>query len=119
VTFSPDRKRLASASEDRTVRVWDLDSGQCVLTLKGHTGRVRCVAFSPDGKRLASIAFDRTVKLWDTTTGQEILSLVSKDFPTSLSFSPDGKRLTAVFQPPAGPVIETWDATKSMKAIGQ
>ena len=75
VAFSPDGKRLASASRDGTVKVWDAATGQETLTLKGHTGRVRSVAFSPDGKRLASASDDRTVKVWDAATGQEILTL--------------------------------------------
>ncbi len=65
MAFSPDGKRLASASGDRTVKVWDAATGQETLTLKGHTGDVWSVAFSPDGKRLASASDDRTVKVWD------------------------------------------------------
>ena len=65
VSWSPDGQRLASASHDYTVKVWDARTGQESLTLKGHTARVFGVAFGPDGHRLASASWYRTVKIWD------------------------------------------------------
>ena len=67
VAFSADGRRIATCSEDHTVRLWDAASGQEVLTLKGHTDIVRCVAFSKDGRRLVSGGWDHTVRVWDAT----------------------------------------------------
>jgi WD40 repeat protein len=66
----PDGKRLASGG-DKTVKVFDAQTGQKLLTLRGHTGGVWPVVFSPDGKRLASASVDQTVRVWDAQTGQE------------------------------------------------
>jgi WD40 repeat protein len=81
VAFSPDGKTLASASWDQTIKLWDVQTGKELATLKGHTGWVTSVAFSPDGKTLASAggerseessgSADRTIKLWDVQTGKE------------------------------------------------
>ena len=97
VAFSPDGKRLASASRDGTVKVWDAATGQEIRTLKGHTGFVTSVAFSPDGKRLAS-AGSRSdgegVGRRDRAGNphpQGAYRLAS----TSVAFSPDGKRLAS------------------------
>ena len=71
VAFSPDGKRIASGSDDNTVRLWDADTGQPVgQPLTGHTDTVTSVAFSPDGKRIVSGSGDNTVRLWDADTGQ-------------------------------------------------
>jgi hypothetical protein len=64
VAFSPDGKTLVSGSSDRTLRVWDVASGQSLRTLQGHSGAVGAVAFSPDGKSVVSGSFDNTLRVW-------------------------------------------------------
>ncbi|NMF67518.1 WD40 repeat domain-containing protein, partial [Brasilonema octagenarum] len=92
VVFSPDGKTIATASRDKTVKLWNL-SGQELLSLKGHSGPVYSVVFSPDGKTIATASDDKTVKLWNLS-GQELLSLKGHSGPVySVVFSPDGKTI--------------------------
>ena len=65
VAFSPDGTQIASASYDKTVRLWNSITGAAHRTLEGHSGSVASVAFSPDGKQVGSASGDRTVRLWD------------------------------------------------------
>jgi WD40 repeat protein len=65
--FSPDGKRLAVPLTDGTIKLWDVETGQECLTLKGHDGFVPSVCFSPDGRLMASTSYDGTVRVWDAT----------------------------------------------------
>lgn len=78
VAFSPNGELVASASYDKTVRIWEVQDGQLIHTLTGHSDWVTSVAFSPDGKSVASGSWDRTVRIWDVETGEVRLRIVPK-----------------------------------------
>ena len=107
VVFSPDGKYIATTSWDKTVRVWDLPSGEERFSLPGPPRRAGCVTFSPDGRRLVW-GSGPEVKIHDAATGREILSLSRhRDQVVSVAFSPDGKRLAS-----AGwdRIVHVWEA---------
>jgi WD40 repeat protein len=107
VSFSPDGKTLASASEDKTVKLWDVVTGKELKTLNGHQSLIYSVSFSPDGKTLASGSADNTVKLWDVGTGKELKTLKEHQAQViSVSYSPDGKTLASGS---ADNTVKLWD----------
>ncbi|WP_299502534.1 c-type cytochrome [uncultured Roseobacter sp.] len=80
LALSPDGQRVASASWDRTIKIWSLEEGAAPIEITGHTNIVNDVAFSPDGKRLYSASADGTLRVWDASTGEALRRLVNHGF---------------------------------------
>jgi WD40 repeat protein len=106
--FSPDSHCLATCSQDRTVRLWQIDSGACRV-LHGHTDEVFAVAFHPDGTRLATAGRDRAIWLWDLARGEAVARLPGHtSYVWSLAWSPDGRTLASGS---GDTTVRLWDTT--------
>ncbi|MBL8825190.1 MAG: protein kinase [Planctomycetia bacterium] len=121
-SFSPDGRRVVTASEDKTARVWNVTTGQPLTPPLTHQGRVNSASFSPDGRRVVTASEDKTARVWDAASGQPLTpTLTHKDSVVSANFSSDGLRVVTVSMDIGarmeevavrawGPAARVWDA---------
>jgi WD40 repeat protein/tRNA A-37 threonylcarbamoyl transferase component Bud32 len=107
VAWSARGTHIVSASYDKTVRIWDTNSGDNVQTYQGHWDRVLAAAWSPDGNLVASTGNDGTIQIWDPLKVNLALTYREHTQPVlALSWSPDGKRIASVCE---GKIVRVWD----------
>jgi len=94
VAISPNGKTIVSCSADKTIKVWDIETGACLRTLGGHSSNVGSVAIAPDGKTIVTGSWDNTIKVWDIMTGACLHTLQAHSGEVrSVAIAPDGKTI--------------------------
>jgi WD40 repeat protein/serine/threonine protein kinase len=115
VAWRPDSRRLASASWDRTAKIWDASSGRELFTLRGHEATLTDVAFSLDGRRLATASWDETVRIWDAETGKACFTLPGQGGAVyGVAFHPRDDRVLASAHHDG--TIKIWDTRTGQKS---
>ncbi|OGF68159.1 MAG: hypothetical protein A2Y62_13550 [Candidatus Fischerbacteria bacterium RBG_13_37_8] len=108
IAFSPNDLYIASASSDKTIRIWDAETGQELLCLNGHEDSVNSVAFSHVNYNLASGSNDWTIRIWDSETGDELRCFTSREAQiTSIAYSNSGKLIASAYSSGS---VQIWDA---------
>src|SRR5579871_2725507 len=111
--FSPDGRRVLTASMDMTARLWDAANGEQLAVLHGHQARLASAAFGPDGQRVVTASGDKTARLWDAASGQELAVLRGhQDAVQSAVFSSDGRCIATAS---ADKTARLWDAASGQE----
>lgn len=109
LAYSPGGKRIVTASQDQTVKVWDAETGQEKLSLKGFTSPVTSVGFSPDGSHIVAGSYDGTAKVWSARGETAVLSLKGPGGALRcVAFNPEGQEVFA--QDSTGGLL-AWDTS--------
>jgi WD40 repeat protein len=104
---TPDGRRVVSASDDGTLKVWDLDTGGVIATLGGHTDGVLACAVTPDGRHVISASVDRTLKVWNLDSGRVVATLDGHaDWVRACAVTPDGRRVISASD---DKTLKMWD----------
>lgn len=93
VAVTPNSKHLIAASDDLTISVWDLATGQERNRLRGHTDWVNAVVVTPDGQHVVSVSNDFTLKVWHIESGTEIASFGADGWLYACAIAPDGRTI--------------------------
>jgi WD40 repeat protein len=112
VSFSPNGEMIATASRDKTVKLWQRDDGKLIRTLRGHTDGVLSVSFNPKDQMLASAGYDKNILFWNTNDGSLIKTLSGNtDGVRHLSFSPNNNMLASVSL--VGEIVKLWNISSN------
>ena len=115
VAFSPDNKKIATAGADRTIRIFEVETGKLLSQIEDHADWIFAVALSPDGKRLASASRDKTAKVFDVEKKESLVTFPGHAQPVyTVSFTPDGKGVATGGEDNR---IRVWNPDNDGKAI--
>jgi WD domain, G-beta repeat len=107
VVVTPDGRLAVSSSDDKTLKVWDLETGRELRTLEGHSSVVESVVVTPDGRRVVSASHDKTLKVWDLETGLELCTLKGQSkWISGVAMSPDGRYVVSASY---DKTLKVWD----------
>ena len=107
VSWSPQAPYIATASDDKTLRLWDANTAEALVEFRGHSNFVFCVRFNPQSNLLVSGSFDETVKLWDVRTGDCVSTLPAHSDPvTGVDLNRDG---TCIVSGSHDGLLRIWD----------